>query len=273
MKEIAVLGHIAYDYIFDIPYHPEEGYSIYIKKFSRHYGGGGANICHGIARLGGRCRLFSSIGNDAKRYESYLRKQGVKLALYRSSKKTARAYIFNAPSSQITYFYWGASEDMDKIKDKKTDYLHIAPSEPKVALKMADKAGFIGFEPGQDLPKYGKEELQHMVDKSDIIFCNEYEFKKMRKMVSMNEKTIVVTEGSKGCTLYPDKIKFPAFKVRVVETTGAGDAFKAAFWYGMVSGYTIKECCKLGNAAASFIVRKRGAQHMPEFHTIAELIQ
>ncbi len=273
MKEIAVLGHTAYDYIFDVPYHPEEGYSIYRKKFSRHYGVGGANICHGIARLGGKCTLFSAIGKDGKRYEEYLKREGVSLSMYRSEKKTARAYIFNAPSSQITYFYWGASEDMDKIETKKTDYLHIAPSNPAIAIKMADKAKFIGFEPGQDLPKYGKKELQYMVEKADIIFCNEYEFKKMNKMVSMDSKTIVVTEGSKGCTLYPQKIKFPAIEVKAVETTGAGDAFKAAFWYGILNGYSHEECCRLGNAAASFIVRKRGAQHMPGVEKILKLIQ
>lgn len=263
-----VLGHTAYDYIFDIPYHPEKGYSIYIKKYTRHYGGGGANICHGAARLGIKCTLISSFGRDCKRYENYLMKNGVNLHVYRSKKKMARAFIFNA-DKQISYFFWGASEDMDKIKAIKSEFLHIAPSHPSAAIKMAEKAKFFAFEPGQDIPRYKKEDILYLAEHSNIIFCNEFELRTLEKL-GIKNKNIIVTLGEKGCMIYKTGKIIPGKRIRVVDSTGAGDAFKSAFWAGWLRGYPIEKCCHLGNMAASFIVRRRGAQHMPPWEKIAE---
>jgi len=263
MKEINVLGHIAYDYIFDIPFYPEKGYSTYIEKYTRHYGGGAANICHGISMLGGKCRIISSIGRDANRYENYLIKKGIRLHVYRSRKKLARAYIFNSGGMQTTYFYWGASEDMDKIRAIKSEYLHIAPSHPKAAIKMAERAKFIAFEPGQDWHRYKKEELQHLTEMADIVFCNEFELKKLEEITKIKGKEVIVTLGKKGCMIYKNKKIIPAIPVKSAEPTGAGDAFKAAFWTGFMKGYDLTTNCQLGIKAASFIVKKRGAQHMP----------
>ena len=267
MKKVNVLGHIAYDYIFDIPYHPKEGYSIYIEKFSRHYGGGGANICYGIKKLGGNCKLISCIGKDAKRYEEYLIKNDIELHLYRSNKKLARAYIFNSKDKQTTYFYWGASEDMEKIRVIKSNYLHIAPSHPKAAIKMAEKAKFFAFEPGQDLPRYKKEDISYLIDGADIIFCNEFEIKKLKKF-NLKGKEVIVTLGKKGCMRYKNKKIIPAISSKAIDVTGAGDAFKAAFWIGFLKGYDIEKCCKIANIASSFVIRKRGAQNMPSFEVI-----
>jgi len=267
--KLVVLGHIAYDYIFDIPYHPSAGYSIYITNYTRHYGGGGANICYGLSKLGVKCVLVSSMGRDSKRYGKYLLKNGIELHVYRSRERLARAFIFNAGEKQISYFYWGASKDMDKIKAIKSDYLHIAPSHPKAAIEMAAMAKFFAFEPGQDIPRYSREDLLYLIEGANIIFCNEFELKQLEKVANLKGKKVIITLGKKGCRIYGSKI-IPAKKARVVDTTGAGDAFKAAFWAGFLNGYEIEKCCRLGNIAASYVVGKRGAQHMTTMEKLLE---
>ena len=255
-----VLGHIAYDYIFDIPYHPEKGGSIYIKKYTRHYGGGGANICFIASHLGVKCKLVSSIGRDGKRYENYLKKHGVETHFYRSKKRMARAFIFNS-DEQISYFYWGASEDMDKIKAIKSEYLHIAPSHPKAAIKMAENSKFFAFEPGQDIPKYEKNEISYLIEQADILFFNEFELKKIEREFNLKGKIVIVTLGKRGCKIYNENKIIETEPIKAVDPTGAGDAFKAAFWSGFLNDMPLEECCKLGNKASSYIIKYRGAQH------------
>ena len=51
-----------------------------------------------------------------------------------------------------------------------------------------------------------------------------------------------------------------AFEVKVVDTTGAGDAFCAGFLYGLISGRRLYECGRLGNFVASRCITKMGAR-------------
>ena len=270
--KLSVLGHTAYDYIFDVPYHPEKGYSIYIKNYTRHYGGGAANICYGAKKLGMNCRLISSFGRDCKRYEEHLKKHGVELHIYKSRKKMARAFIFNA-DEQISYFYWGASEDMNRISPLKSDYLHIAPSHPEAAIKMASHAKFFSFEPGQDIPRYGKGQLQYLIEHADILFCNEFEIKKIEKIANLKGKDVIVTLGKKGCMIYKNGKIIPSIPQKAVEPTGAGDAFKATFWTLFLKGYDIEKCCYIANIASSFIVQYRGAQNNRAWNKIAREVK
>ncbi len=269
MKEITVVGHCAYDYIFMVSEHPSEDASAYIEEWKKCYGGGAANISVGIARLGGKSKLYSIAGRDFKRYEHYLNKVGVKALLNRSKKRVARAYIFNAGEKQIIYFYWGASEDMDKMKGVKSKYLHIAPCHPALAVRMAEKGDFIAFEPGQDLKKFSRETLSYIVEQSEIIFCNKKEKEQMEKLVDLKGKKLIVTLGKKG-SIVGNKIKIPPVPAKMRDATGAGDAYKAGFWAAFMKGYEFEDCCRVGSVVASFVVERIGAQNFPSWERMEE---
>jgi len=186
----------------------------------------------------------------------------VKTLLNRSEKRVARAYIFNVGEEQIIYFYWGASEDMRKMKGIKTKYLHIAPCHPELAVKMVEKGDFIVFEPGQDLKRFDRETLSYIIEHSEIIFCNENEMKQMEKLIDMRGKNVIVTLGKKGSIIRSKKIKIPSLPAKMKDATGAGDAYKAGFWVGLMKGYEMEVCCRIGSVVASFVVEKIGAQHV-----------
>jgi ribokinase len=255
---ITVVGHIAYDFIFNLEN------SHYINNFKKCYGGGGANIAIGLACLGKKSQIYSVAGIDFKKYENYLKNFNLKNKIKKSDKKCARAYIFNTGKEQKTYFYWGASEEMERMKGIKTSVLHISPCHPKLAIKMAEKSEFFAFEPGQDLKKFSKKELEYIIEKADIIFCNEYEAKILKKIQFRNSE-MIITLGEKGSIIYSEKKKIPPVKAKCVDTTGAGDAFKAGFWYGWLEGYDIEKCCKIGSTLASFVIEKFGAQNFPKY--------
>ena len=265
---VTVVGHTAYDYIFNVTHHPSINHSAYITEWKKCYGGGAANIAVGIAKLGGKSRLYTVMGKDYKRYENYLKRIGIDVISRKSNKRMARAYIFNAAGEQIMYFYWGASEEMKKMDGIKSDFLHIAPCHPSLAIKMAEKAKFFAFEPGQDLKKFDKDSLMYITEKADIIFCNETELKQLEKIIRLNKKEIIVTLGGKGSMIHNRKIKIPSVPAKAIDVTGAGDAYKAGFWVAFIGGYDMIECCRIGATVASFVVEKIGAQHFPQWRRV-----
>jgi len=53
---------------------------------------------------------------------------------------------------------------------------------------------------------------------------------------------------------------FPTYSnIKPVCTTGAGDSFCAGFFFGLARGYSLDECCRIGNAVGSHCVMKTGA--------------
>ncbi|MBC7081131.1 MAG: carbohydrate kinase family protein [Thermoplasmatales archaeon] len=263
---ITVVGHIAYDYIFNLDN------SHYITYFRKCYGGGGTNIAIGLASLGKKVQLYSVAGTDFKKYENYLKKFELNKRIIKSNKKCARAYIFNIGKEQKTYFYWGASEEMENMKGIKSDILHISPCHPKLAMRMAEKSKFFGFEPGQDLKKFNRRELKYIIEKADIIFCNRHEAEIIKEIIKefIKDKEMIITLGEKGSMIYREKKKIPSIKVKCIDATGAGDAFKAGFWYGWLEGYDIEKCCKIGTTLASFVIEKFGAQNFPRYEDFVE---
>ncbi len=75
-------------------------------------------------------------------------------------------------------------------------------------------------------------------------------------------RTVAVKLGSKGCYVTDSKEShvIESFEVKVVDTTGAGDAFCAGFLYGLISGKSLYKCGLIGNLVASRCITKMGAR-------------
>ena len=71
--------------------------------------------------------------------------------------------------------------------------------------------------------------------------------------VKLGERGCFVTDGRESCLV-------PSCKVKVVDTTGAGDAFCAGFLHGLLAGKDIHECARLGNLVASKKLTTPGAR-------------
>jgi sugar/nucleoside kinase (ribokinase family) len=86
--------------------------------------------------------------------------------------------------------------------------------------------------------------------------------KAARAFQKMGAKNVVLKLGEKGSYLLSRsgaEIKVPAFKAKVVDTTGAGDAFCAGFLKGLSLGLDDRGCLRLGNAAGARAVEALGA--------------
>ena len=84
------------------------------------------------------------------------------------------------------------------------------------------------------------------------------------KLHSLGIKNVILKTGKEGCYLSTAEYnkQIPAFTVekeKVIDTTGAGDAFVSGFITGLLDGIAIEECCLRGCAAGSLAVQTLGA--------------
>jgi len=141
------------------------------------------------------------------------------------------------------------------------------------AGKIAKKNGntfILNPAPARELP----DELLQLVDfttpnESELELLTGIEIKDeqtardgAKALLKRGVKNVVVTLGEVGALFVngTTSTMFPANKVRVVDTTGAGDAFNGAFAYYISEGYEINKVIKAANIVASLSVMKMGAQ-------------
>lgn len=272
--QISVVGHTALDYLFEVERiaSPNESYPII--EYETLFGGGAANIAAAIATLGGDVSLISAVGNDfgSIGYEEHLEKLGVDLSLlYRiNDEKCTRAFVYtDKHHNQSSYFYWGSSARLPQLEPPEVDFVHLATAEANFNARMSQKAGFVCFDPGQDLVTYSMENLVTILDNTDILFANRHEIRRVCSMthrsfedLQNNIETIIVTCDTGGSRIYhkDSQIHIPAVKVEAVDPTGAGDGYRAGFLVAFKKGYPFETCGKVGAVVASFVVECTGCQ-------------
>ncbi|MDD2613589.1 MAG: carbohydrate kinase family protein [Methanosarcina sp.] len=271
---ISIVGHTALDYIVDVEKIAGKNESSPVTDYDEYPGGGAANIAAAITRLGGMSQLISPVGKDfaSSGYEKILTDAHVDLSrLYRlDDQKISKAFIFtDEEHNQTTYFYWGASSKFKELEPEPVDFVHLATADSVYNAKLAQIAGFVSFDPGQDLVTYSKENLELVLANTDILFANRHEIRRVSEMTgkSFSElkamiDVIVVTYDSKGSTIYTNEGEFeiPVVSVKAVDPTGAGDAYRAGFLLALTRGYSLPTCGKIGSTVASFVVQARGCQ-------------
>lgn len=271
---INVVGHAAIDLLFDVENIALHNASQPIIDYSQYYGGGAANIAIGIAILGGRARLISAVGGDftSSGYEAELEKYDVDLSmLYRfPDEKSTRAFVFtDREHQQSTYFHWGASAKLREQNPPEVDFVHLATSDSTYNARIAGKAKFVSFDPGQDLVTYSKENLESILENTNILFTNRHEIQRVCDMTGRSLdnilamiETVVVTYDASGSRIYNggNEISIPVVRVKALDPTGAGDAYRAGFLLAYTRGYPLEACGKIGSTVASFAVQNIGCQ-------------
>lgn len=82
-----------------------------------------------------------------------------------------------------------------------------------------------------------------------------------KRLLDLGVKTAVVKLGAQGCYIRSNdqEHSIDGFKVDVVDTTGAGDAFTAGFIAGVLKGWDTQDCGRFANAVGALCVQQVGA--------------
>jgi ribokinase len=130
----------------------------------------------------------------------------------------------------------------------------------------------VSLDPGALYAKLGPKKLKPIIDKAFLMMPNSRELelltglkdykKGAQSLIEEGVKVLAVKLGSKGCYVTDEKESHMVepFKVNVVDTTGAGDAFDAGFLYGLLSGRSLRKCGIIGNFVASRCIMEMGAR-------------
>jgi ribokinase len=130
----------------------------------------------------------------------------------------------------------------------------------------------VSFDPGALYARKGFAHLEPIIKKTYVLMPNAIELELLTGetdyckgadfIVGKGVKIVAVKLGGDGCYVTDgrERLLIEPFKVKVVDTTGAGDAFCAGFLYGLINGKSLNECGRLGNFVASRCVMKLGAR-------------
>jgi sugar/nucleoside kinase (ribokinase family) len=269
-----------------------------MKKSKMACGGSAGNTMIAVAQFGGKSFYSCLVAKDelGKFFLEDLKRNGVdtNLTYDRLSQGiTGKCLVMTSPDAERTLnTFLGISSflspehlDEQAITDSSYVYLegYLVTSPKgleamKEAKKIAERAGVKTTLTFSDpsMVKYFSKQMEEVVGSSvDLLFCNEEEamiFTGTNNLPSAREKLkqvakhFVITLGSNGALVYDGDtfITIEPYKVRALDTNGAGDMFAGAFLYGITHNHSYAEAGKLASLASSRVVSQYGPRLAPE---------
>lgn len=246
-----------------------------------------------LSRLGLDCRFHSAAANDSlgRLIENWLKSERVKLVSIRTTGQTPTAAVVveQLTGTRTGFYHLGAFADLtiketDKITfDGQAKFLLIDAHNFSCSQALIKKAKKQGLTVLLDLGSY-KKQAQELIESVDVIFVPEA-FRQViapgqspdqvaRKLQQQGPKICVVTAGEQGSYIAGGGKVFhqPAYKVKAIDTNGAGDVFMGGFTYGLVKGWPLEKTARFAAAAAAITCTKFGKiQAMPK--SAAEILK
>ena len=290
--DVVVLGSVAQD----IYLYVRGGFSLGCSRVAEllRIGGGGsaANTAVALARLGLRVGFVGAVGDDdvGSFLREDLRREGIDVSQVQVLKGhlSSRVYVIvDLDSGERGMVGMRNANNFFQIKNmeyiSQSKILHVSgymlQDEPgrSRTIEIMRKAKELGVTLSLDLTQeISQRSLIKKVEGIDFLLGNRSEFELLgyepsKKSLELARRelgcqNLVVKLGARGsAALIGDEfVSKEAFKVKVVDTTGAGDAFNAGFLYGIVKHYSAEVCLEIGNAIGAYACTGEGARHLPK---------
>jgi adenosine kinase len=247
-------------------------------------GGVAGNIAFGLGCLGLRPLLVGSVGPDFAEYRAWLEAHGVETSCVRTSatKHTARFVATNdTEGNQIASFYPGAMSEDSQIDIRQiaarenVDLVLIGAGDPAAMQRYtADcRAAGIPFAAdfSQQVAFLDGESMRTLIEGAAYLFCNEYEEAVIEQKTGWTSRDVLKRVQMRIITLGPAGARVerpgaepvtvgPVPDAKLVEPTGAGDAFRSGFLAAMAWGLSIERAIQLGNLMAVHVLETVGPQ-------------
>ena len=284
MKKILCLGHASYDITIPMDKYPTENIKYRVLNRIECGGGPASNAAYLLGKWGMNTYFSGALGNDiyGKRIKKEFENVGVDTRYIELSKKykTTNSFIIvNKKNASRTIFaYRDKSMKMENTNIRiKPDYALFDGEDFEIATKVIrNNPGCITIlDAGR--AKYSTIKLGKMVNylvasknfAEDFtgVKINYKDYNSLVKVYNLLEKdftaNIVITLESHGCLYKIDgKVKImPGYKVKAIDTTGAGDIFHGAFVYALVKGYSYEDILRIANITGALSTTKIGGRY------------
>lgn len=283
---IVGLGEVAVDWVSEIPHFPSPDEKIDAISQGLYVGGVTANFLTCVSKLGVTAGFLGAVGDDdhgaflldgmhrAGIDTSQVKKTGQSpVNFIMVARDSGEKIIIQSPFMQTTRLM------LDQVHDQ---YIHGARALHTTALhqdltmkclQMAKQAGItVSLDLEKQIAIRGAHALAPIIDMVDILLPNKEGAKTLtgtndveqaaRELLDWGPKIVIITLGAGGCLVttrsYQERIH--AYRVPVVDTTGAGDAFCASFIVAhVIHGLEPRQAAAFANAVSALKVQHLGA--------------
>lgn len=292
---IVVVGSVNIDIFVQIGRLPKLGETLLGSDYTLHPGGKGGNQATAAARAGAQVRLVGKAGIDefADTLLDSLAASGVDIhAVQRAARPSGVAFINRFPDGQNSIIVSpGANSDLSPADLDPAWFAgaRVVSLQMEIPLATVLEAARLGREAGaltvlnlspasrlnaeqlRDVDLLLVNETEASVQLDDDSLAPEAAVRALTELVPM----AVMTLGSRGA-VWADRSasgSVPAHKVKLVDTTGAGDAFAGALAVSLSEGNSLADAVRFGVAAGGVAVTREGAQpSMPQLEEIQDLL-
>jgi adenosine kinase len=255
--------------------------SFLVDSLKRQRGGVAPNIAYTMALLNGRSTIMATAGQDFSEYRAWLDEQGVDTsAIIQIEDEFTASFFVNTDlhQNQIASFYTGAMAHAKNLTFAEyaadADLAIISPNDPDAMRNYAAECKQLNipyiYDSSQQTVRLSGDDLYAGLDGCHILSVNDYEFNLIQDRTGLSEDEILqkvggllVTKGAEGSRLVMDgqEYNIPAVRpYRVVEPTGAGDAFRAGLMRGMQLNLPWEIAGRMGALAATYVLEQLGTQ-------------
>ncbi len=292
--DVVGIGRNCVDYLALVPSLPPPDAKVPMEDFRVVGGGQATTAMAALSRLGMKTAYVGVVGDDAggKLVLDGLREMGVDVSsvVVEEGGETPAALIFVDESAQTRTIAYqptapgrlsASSVDLEFILSGRcllvdpheTHFgLEIAPEAKKRAIPLIYDAEHLteGFEEMLAAADYvvGSEDVVETLSASGVEEA-------LKIILAAGPKAAVITLGTRGAAALTPEGYFhrPAYRVRVVDTTAAGDAFHAGFAYSILRGWGMEQTLAFSNALGGLVCRGLGGREtLPALDEVLDLI-
>jgi ribokinase len=281
MSSVLVIGDALIDNQYFVQTVPKKGQDEKIVDYSKSMGGSASNAAIALSRCGVQTYFCGSVGKDTdgQAFIDNFEKNNVDTSLIQQKGKTGFTVTMIDDSGERTMLSYrdASSKEMQvtsalALRIKKVSvvlisgYMLLEPKQAAFAIAVSvavrENGGKVALDPSPIIEKVDKKVLKQVLELTDVLLPNEDEFNIITKKAGeVDVPCIAVKQGDKGARLIHDVAEYiqPAKQVEAVDTTGAGDAFNAAFIASMINEDPPQTWLKKGVEYAASVVGKKGA--------------
>lgn len=280
MNTILAVGIATIDYLFELEHFPCPDENMRAKNFWLEGGGNASNTIVALARLGCGAKILSRVGNDAfgRQCIDLFQKEGVDTSLLQMDE-TATPFsviLIDAARSTRTIVHYSKPKTIhyhfseDHLED--VDYIYADGRNIHAYKALLLKAHERGIKIAIEADRKGLG-VEDYFPYADVVFVSRrfhreyfasgsYE-ENLEKIIKVGPKIALTTLGEKGAILKTKEcfLHQVADAITPVDTTGAGDAFNAAFLYSLLHEYDLKKALSFSTYYATESCKMAGARN------------
>jgi sugar/nucleoside kinase (ribokinase family) len=280
--DVLGIGCNSVDYVYRVPVSPRADSPHAKQQITSHAvssGGQTATAMAACAALGLRAAYLGGVGNDdnGRRLRAELERHGVDTSPVLTRDAATRFAVIIVDDSGDRIILWDRDDRLNLTADDvrpdlvaAARLLHVDDEDQDAAIRAAVLARHAGIPVTSDIERL-TERTAELVAAVSVPILNEHLLpaltgeadveRALRRLRRTHPGLLGVTLGANGAAMLDgdDFIVDAGVAVDAVDTTGAGDVFRAGIIYGILRGWPPRELLRFANAAAAISCMRAGA--------------